>query len=127
MMRTGTDLLEHAAALLDGEALCLRSSHNINAGNPTWKGEPEVKAEHDDMKDTSTALYAMAEQLPLTETVTWHSVSSPPDSDTTVQLFDKDASEPVWPGYLDGDMWRYADGMPAKPTLWAEMCRGPKT
>jgi len=61
-----------------------------------------------------------------TETLTWRPVAEPPDSDTTVLLFDPAASEPVWPGYFDGDVWRTAEGMPATPTLWSEMPGGPK-
>lgn len=60
------------------------------------------------------------------ETITWHPVAERPDSDTTVLLFDPAASEPVWPGYLDSDRWRTAEGMLAAPTFWAEMPGGPK-
>jgi hypothetical protein len=60
-------------------------------------------------------------------TTTWTPVANQlPDSDTTILLFDENASEPVWPGYLDGNMWRYIDGMPAQPTHWTEMPEGPK-
>lgn len=44
-----------------------------------------------------------------------------PDSDQTVLLYDKDASEPVWLGYHDGLEWRYVDGFDANPTHWAEI------
>ena len=57
----------------------------------------------------------------ITEVLTWTPVAEPPNSDTTVLLFDPAASESVWPGYMDGEMWRYADGMPAAPTHWSEM------
>ena len=60
-----------------------------------------------------------------TEPITWKPVAEPPDSDTTVLLFDPAASEPVWPGYLDGDTWRTAEGMPAVPTFWADIPAGP--
>lgn len=60
-----------------------------------------------------------------TETITWIPVSQPPDSDLTVLLKDPNASEPVWPGYLDGETWRFADGMPANPTHWSDMPGGP--
>lgn len=59
------------------------------------------------------------------ESITWHPVSEPPDSDITVMLFVPDATEPVWPGYLDGDLWRSANGMPVTPTHRAEMPKGP--
>lgn len=60
-----------------------------------------------------------------TEILTWHPVSSPPDSDTTVLLFDPAASEPEWLGYLDGETWRFVDAMPATPTHWAALTIGP--
>jgi hypothetical protein len=60
-----------------------------------------------------------------TETLTWHPVASPPDSDTTVLLFDPAASEPVWLGYLDGGTWRFIDGMPAAPTHYCDIPKGP--
>jgi hypothetical protein len=41
-------------------------------------------------------------------------------------LFDPAASEPVWLGYLDGDTWRFVDGMPAAPTHWTEIPGGPE-
>jgi len=63
----------------------------------------------------------------LIETIVWVPVSERlPDSDLTVNLFDAEASEPVWPGYLDGDTWRSADGMPATPSHWSDMPGGPK-
>lgn len=61
----------------------------------------------------------------ITETLTWKPVVEPPDSDTTVLLFDPAASEPVWLGYLDGEIWRYVDGMPASPTHYADLPKGP--
>jgi hypothetical protein len=60
-----------------------------------------------------------------TETITWKPVAEPPDSDTTVLLFDPAASEPVWLGYLDGDVWHTAEGMPAVPTHWTDLPNGP--
>ena len=64
---------------------------------------------------------------PCGNALTWTKVADRlPDSDTTVMLFDKEASEPVWPGYLDGDMCRYVDGMPAQPTHWADLPEGPE-
>jgi hypothetical protein len=60
------------------------------------------------------------------EAITLKPVPDKPDSDTTVLLFDPAASEPVWLGYLDGDTWRFVDGIPAAPTFWSEMLGGPK-
>jgi hypothetical protein len=56
---------------------------------------------------------------------TWIPVSEPPDDETTVLLFDTEATEPVWPGYRDGDGWRYGDGMIAYPTHWSDLPSGP--
>jgi hypothetical protein len=63
----------------------------------------------------------------LLETITWHPVSptTMPDGDITVQLFDEAASEPVWPGYFDGEKWLYIDGNTAHPTYYAQMSIGP--
>lgn len=62
-----------------------------------------------------------------TETIDWKPVADQPDSDITVLLFNKDADEPVWPGYLAGDnCWRCVDGFVAYPTHWADMPGGPK-
>lgn len=63
---------------------------------------------------------------PFSESVTWTPAATLPDADATVLLFDVEANEPVWPGYYDGERWRYADGMPAKPTYYAPMLKGPK-
>lgn len=60
-----------------------------------------------------------------TEAITWKPVAEAPDSDITVLLFDSAASEPVWPGYLDGDVWRTAEGMPAALTQWSDLPKGP--
>lgn len=62
-----------------------------------------------------------------TETLHWHPASKKPDADVTVLLFvPKADSEPVWPGYWDGEAWVYADG--AAPVrgveAWADMPQG---
>lgn len=62
---------------------------------------------------------------PLSERLEWKDAAQLPDVDVTFQLYDPEANEPVWPGYHDGKCWVYADGMPAKPTHYAAMPRGP--
>jgi hypothetical protein len=45
-----------------------------------------------------------------------------PDADTLVLLALND--DDVWPGYLDGDTWRYVDAMPItreRVTHWMHM------
>lgn len=59
-----------------------------------------------------------------TETITWHPISEPPDSDLTVMIF-PDPDGEAWLGFLDGETWRYADGMPVTPTHWANVPKGP--
>ena len=61
----------------------------------------------------------------LTDLIAWNPAASPPNSNTTVMLFDPAASEPVWLGYLDGDTRRFIDGMPAAPTHYCDIPKGP--
>jgi hypothetical protein len=56
----------------------------------------------------------------------WTDAAQLPDADVTFQLYDPAASEPVWPGYYDGERWRYVDGTLATPTHYADMPRGPR-
>lgn len=77
------------------------------------------------VRELLASFVAALDRRTLSERVTWTPVAQLPDSDITVQLYDEAASEPVWPGYYDGERWRYIDGMPAKPTHYAEMLRGP--
>jgi len=45
------------------------------------------------------------------ETLHWHPVDEQlPDDEITVLLLAPTADEPVWPGYRDGDDWRWVDG-----------------
>lgn len=58
--------------------------------------------------------------------IQWTSLNeAKPDNDETVLLYNKDASEPVWPGFHDGREWRYVDSHEAHPTHWAPMPGGP--
>jgi hypothetical protein len=59
-----------------------------------------------------------------TDLITWKPAASPPNSNTTVMLFDPAASEPEWLGYLDGDTWRFIDGMTAAPTHYCDIPKG---
>lgn len=49
-----------------------------------------------------------------TETIAWHvPADEMPDADTTVLLHVPESEDdPVWPGFWDGEQWRYADAMP---------------
>lgn len=66
------------------------------------------------------------EQVSVFESILWFAVDARmPDGDVTVQLYDKDADEPVWPGYFDGEEWIYVDANRANPSHWAHMPAGP--
>lgn len=61
-----------------------------------------------------------------TETIVWHDVNIElPDSDVTVLIIPGGEIE-AWVGYLDGEQWRYADGMPCNSVVWwAQVPTGP--
>lgn len=62
----------------------------------------------------------------MSELIEWFKADEKlPDSDTTVLVIEAGEVE-VWPGYLDGDVWRNADGFPLPAVLfWAPMPEGP--
>lgn len=104
-MRAALDLVQVA------RASGLRSYlHGINA---TLAGE------------LLAAFVAELDKRAMSERTTWTPVAQLPDSDITVQLYDAEAAEPVWPGYYDGERWLYIDGMPANPSHYADMLQGP--
>lgn len=79
-----------------------------------------------DAEYTEVACWFLREQLHGEQGLEWMPVSEPPDEDVTVLIFDAAAEgESVWPGYLDGRRWRYADGLIANPTHWRDMPEGP--
>ncbi len=59
---------------------------------------------------------------------TWADVATAlPDADTLVLLSLND--DDVWPGFLDGDTWRYPDAMPItgeRVTHWMSMPAPPR-
>lgn len=64
------------------------------------------------------------------EVLHWHDVSDElPDAETTVLFFAPEYSEPVWPGWWDGEHWRHDGGgkIPKTITHWAEFPSGPVT
>lgn len=64
--------------------------------------------------------------MKIPEVIKWIPAAQPPDSETTVLLFDPHGSEPVWPGYLGENGWFYIDGNRATPSYWAHLPGGPK-
>lgn len=48
-----------------------------------------------------------------------------PDAETTVLICIKDAGEPVWLGYHNGDEWKDVEGMVIEVTHWAEIPLAP--
>ncbi len=65
--------------------------------------------------------------MSIKEELSWEMIAADqvPDADETVWLFDPTASEPVWPGYWDGQDWYFANGTPAAPTHFALFPHGP--
>lgn len=59
---TPIHLIEHAAALLDREAVALRKSCTPD-NNGDFTGEPEAKAAHDEFKTTALGLYTLADEM----------------------------------------------------------------
>ena len=65
----------------------------------------------------------------LSEIIEWHDATKDlPDEDTTVLIIAGGDVE-AWPGYLDGDTWRVADGMPVDTPViyWAHLPQGPQS
>ncbi len=44
-----------------------------------------------------------------------------PDAETTVLVCIRNADEPVWLGYYNGEEWKDVEGMAIDVTHWAEM------
>lgn len=101
------------------------------------KHAPALKFDIQRFRDAAALLDAFqAGLVPVTfhplmrmEVVRWTRTSTQmPDDGETVLLVHADDDVP-WPGYLDGDTWRSADGMPmglAVVTDWAAMPVGPQ-
>lgn len=63
----------------------------------------------------------------MTETITWHPASEPPDADTMVLICIPDSDEPVWSGHYDGATYIESQGFPVTGVKhWAHMPEGPK-
>lgn len=59
------------------------------------------------------------------ELITWHDVGEQlPDADITVLVRTHGCEEPVWLGYLDGEVWRDVDGLEITVLRWADMPLG---
>jgi hypothetical protein len=52
-----------------------------------------------------------------------------PDSDQSVMTYAPDSSEPVWPGYHDGERWMDLNGIPMQlpVTHWRDFPEPPAT
>jgi hypothetical protein len=92
----------------------------------TCGAETQAQGFNYDMQHCAPCAESKRAAAALAEAVTWIPAAELPDADSTVMLFDTAASEPVWPGYYDGERWLYADGMPAAPTHYADMLKGPR-
>lgn len=68
-----------------------------------------------DARQAARAAYDRANELAaelakVREDTEWHTDGSHPDADALVLMHLAD--DEVYPGYFDGAIWRYADGMP---------------
>ncbi|MFY7751545.1 MAG: hypothetical protein ACOVQU_07085 [Exiguobacterium acetylicum] len=63
----------------------------------------------------------------LEEKLQWVPAITPPDEGMIVLVATPSPGEPVWPGYLEDGIWRFADGNSTgyEVTHWAEMPAGP--
>lgn len=57
------DLVEHAAAIIDGEALALRLCSTLPPDHHDWTGEETSREYHDAMKSCAVNLYALADRM----------------------------------------------------------------
>ena len=57
------DLIEHAAAIIDGEALCLRMSSTLAPKHNDWTDEEDAHAQYIEWKNTVEALYRLADSM----------------------------------------------------------------
>lgn len=57
------DLIEHAAAIIDGEALALRVCSTIGPDHDDWTGEDAARVTHDQWKQTVERLYDLADRM----------------------------------------------------------------
>jgi hypothetical protein len=57
------NLVENAAAIIDGEALALRVCNTLPPDHNDWSGEEESKRMYDNWKQTVAELYALADRL----------------------------------------------------------------
>lgn len=71
-------------------------------------------------------VYRVEHKLPNYEYIRWHHTTEQlPDADTTVLII-QGGDVDAFVGWLDGDQWRFADGMPCDNVLWwAHMPEGP--
>lgn len=67
------------------------------------------------------------EMAAMSELIEWmRPADALPDSDMTVLVIEGGEVD-AWPGFLDGEQWRTADGFPiANVLFWAHMPQGPE-
>ena len=56
-------LIDTAAALLESVAIDIRHGHNVDFLAPTWEGEADAKAEHDEFKAAADGLNALLDRF----------------------------------------------------------------
>lgn len=61
--KSDIELINEAAAILDGEALALRQSSTIGPDNNDWTGEDDALVTYKHWKQIVDQLYALAERM----------------------------------------------------------------
>lgn len=59
----GADLVEQAAAIIDGQALCLRMSSTLAPDHNDWTDEEDAHAQYIEWKKTVESLYRLADSM----------------------------------------------------------------
>lgn len=62
-MKADIELINEAAAILDGEALTLRQCSTLGPDNNDWTGEDDALATYKHWKQIVDQLYALAERM----------------------------------------------------------------
>lgn len=126
--------IEFACTMMDSFPLLYETAKRMNAAfNRQLKTEDALRnllaqiELHTDcmsglIESESLADFVEEAEESLRTSSAWKNVDEElPDADTTVLVCTKDCAEPVWIGYLDGDIWRDIDSLPINVTHWCHL------
>lgn len=125
--------IEFACTMMDSFPLLYETAKRMNAAfNRQLKTEDALRnllaqiELHTDcmsglIESESLADFVEEAEEALRTSSAWKSVDDElPDADTTVLVCTKGCVEPVWIGYLDGEVWRDIDSVPIVVTHWTD-------